>query len=136
MKLSVLRAVDWEQLPKTALLKDGRYMAPTHLYCEEHEYRRPYFSRGFVNNDLPRAVAYTEDLMQITPETGGFTLGDENGFPVADAIFDTVEQAENARASARVSFGVSIDVPETEAADRMAHARAAKAAKKAETAVA
>lgn len=139
MKLVILRKVNWDQLPKTITVKNNSTgarsaVSPTYHYCESHEHRKPYFSAGFVNNDLPRAVAFTEDLRLATPDTGGFALADETGNIVVDGkgepyAFDTVAQAEQARAGATVAPAVSITLPEQpNFGERMKAAREAKAA--------
>lgn len=155
MKLRILRKVDWNRLAKTITVRDpsgAQYlMAPTQQYCQSghhREYRKPYWNAGYVDSELPRSAAYSADLLAITT---GFGLADENGNVLLDKTgqpyhFDTIADVERARANASVNFVADISLPEPveevaetvdatpEPTDRMAAARAAKAAKAAVTA--
>jgi len=68
----------------------------------------PYFP-DWVNNDLPRSDPYTIELMD---RTLGFGVAGEDG--VVLKKFKTLEEAEQARATAKVTFEVKVDVDGTD----------------------
>lgn len=64
----------------------------------------PYFP-DYVDNDMARDGAYTDEIMA---HTLGFGVAGEDG--VVLKKFKTLEEAENARATAKVTFEVKVDV--------------------------
>ena len=71
----------------------------------------PYFP-DYVDNDLARDGAYTYELVD---KTLGFALAGEDGEVLKK--FKTLEEAEQARRSARVTFEVKVDVDGTDNID-------------------
>lgn len=74
--------------------------------------------RDYVDNDLPRDVHLTDEIMRCTV---GFALADPNGNVLPDAQWKckpgdkeshklAITAAENARRSAKISFGVQVDM--------------------------
>jgi len=76
---------------------------------KEAEY--PYFP-DYVDNDLARDGAYTSELVE---KTLGFAIAGEDG--VVLKKFKTLDEAEQARGSARVTFEVKVDVDGTDNID-------------------
>jgi len=74
--------------------------------------------RDYVDNDLPRDVHLTDEVMRCTV---GFALADPNGNVLPDAQWKckpgdeeshriAITAAENARRSAKISFDVRVDM--------------------------
>lgn len=66
----------------------------------------PYFP-DWIDNDLPRDGAYTDEIMQ-EDNTLGFGIADESGTVLKK--FKTLEEAERAKRGAKVTFEVKVDV--------------------------
>lgn len=73
----------------------------------------PYFQQGYVNLDIPRDSAYTTDIRVASEH---FAIADEEGNLIEGAQFDTFAEAERARAGAKISLNVAVDVPDAVAA--------------------
>ena len=67
------------------------------------EARFPYFAQGFVNADLPRSSAYSDDIVRATV---GYGLADERGNVLGE--FASAKDAENARKNARLELKVEV----------------------------
>lgn len=97
------------------LRKIGEVDDSTFQYLFEHEGREPYFELGFVDNDAPRDVEITDDLLAVTE---GFVLADPDGNPIEGTFVDTLSAAEAMKANARIEFRVTVDTsqeaPESE----------------------
>lgn len=97
------------------LRKIGEVDDDTFKYLFEHEGREPYFEQGYVDNDAPRDVEITDDLMALTE---GFVLADPDGNPIDGTFVKTLAEAEALRANARVEFRIVADMGDTaEASD-------------------
>lgn len=73
------------------------------------EGRFPYFHKGFVDLNIPRDSAYTEDIHAATVE-GKFAVADEHGRLVAENIANLVA-LDKAIAGARIKLDVEVQVP-------------------------
>ena len=67
------------------------------------EARFPYFAQGFVNADLPRSSAYSDDIVRATV---GYGLADAQGNVLGE--FETAKEAEAARKNARLELPVEV----------------------------
>lgn len=64
---------------------------------------------GYVDNDLPRDVWLTDEIMRCTV---GFHLADPNGTLVKNGDFDNLAEAEAARRGAVIDFShVNVKLP-------------------------
>lgn len=91
------------------ILRKVRPLSPGALFeIAKDEGDQPYFPE-FVNNDLPRDDAITQE---IVGSTQGFAIADEDGNIYKK--FKVLADAERARASAVPSFSVELDIPEAE----------------------
>ena len=79
------------------------------VYKQEGE--EPYFMAAdeadvyLVDNDVPRDIAYTEELME---QTLGFAIVDNRGR--VHKKFKDLGKAEQARSTATINFDVSVEV--------------------------
>ena len=83
-----------------------------------------YFAQGFVNADLPRNAAYTED---ITRATVGWALADEGGNVLAE--FKTAAEADDARSKATQKLEIAVPEAKAEPKEAEAEKPAKEAAK-------
>lgn len=93
------------------ILRKVRPLSPGALFeISKDEGDQPYFP-DFVNNDLPRDDAITQE---IVGSTQGFAIADEDGNIYKK--FKNLVDAEKARANAVPSFTVDLDIPDEGAA--------------------
>lgn len=89
------------------ILRKVRPLSPGALFeLAKNEGDQPYFPE-FVNNDLPRDDAITQE---IVGSTQGFAIADEDGNIYKK--FKVLADAEKARAGAVPSFNVDLDIPD------------------------
>ena len=74
-----------------------------------------YFAQGFVNADLPRNAAYTED---ITRATVGWALADEGGNVLGE--FKTAAEADDARSKATLKLEIAVPKAEPKSTEKPA----------------
>jgi hypothetical protein len=88
------------------VLRKVRELSPGALdYLYQDEGGKAYFP-AFVDNDLSRDDAITQELMEVTQ---GFAVATAEGEVLKK--FKDVASAEQARANAVPSFEVSLDIP-------------------------
>lgn len=90
------------------ILRKVRELSPAalqELFKDEGD--KTYFP-DFVDNDLPRDDAITQEIVAATQ---GFAIADEDGNIYKK--FRDLSDAEQARANAVPSFNVELEVPET-----------------------
>lgn len=85
--------------------KTDRPIPQDWLYLDK---KARYFRKGYIDNDLPRAGAVTDTIME---NTEGFALWDDEQGMIREGIA-TVAEAEKIRASAKISVNVDFDIPE------------------------
>lgn len=98
------------------LRKIGEVDDQTFQYLFEHEGREPYFADGFVDNDAPRDVEITDDLLALTE---GFVLADPDGNPIEGTFVETLAEAEAMKANARIEFRVTVDTGQDEVTEEV-----------------
>ena len=90
------------------ILRKVRELSPQALFeLAKDEGDKAYFP-DFVDNDLPRDDAITQEIVAATQ---GFAIADEDG--TIYKKFKDLNDAETARANAVPSFNVELELPET-----------------------